>query len=49
MKNELIVARHTGQIRSNAEERLATILHELNLDELRERFLLPANDQTEHQ
>ena len=41
MKNELIVARHTGQIRRNAEERLAAILHELNLDELRERFLLP--------
>jgi len=41
MKNELIVARHTGKIRRNAEERLAAILHELNLDELRERFLLP--------
>ena len=41
MKNELIVARHTGQVRRNAEERLAAILHELNLDELRERFLLP--------
>jgi hypothetical protein len=41
MKNELIVARHTGQVRRNAEDRLAAILHELNLDELRERFLLP--------
>ncbi len=44
MKNELIVARHTGQTRSNAEERLAAILHELNLDELRERFLLSPAD-----
>ncbi len=39
MKNELIVARHTGQIRKNAEERLDAILRELNLEELRERFL----------
>ena len=31
MKNELIVARHTGQTRSNAEERLAAILHELRI------------------
>ncbi len=40
MKNELIIARQTGQVRKNAEERLAAILHELNLDELRDRFML---------
>ena len=39
MKNELIVARHTGQPRKNAAERLDAILCELNLEELRERFL----------
>jgi hypothetical protein len=38
MKNELIIARHTGQPRRNAQERLDTILHELNLDELHGRF-----------
>jgi hypothetical protein len=38
MKNELIIARKTGHIRKNAETRLGQILHELNLDELRERF-----------
>lgn len=43
MKNELIIARHTGQPRRNAEERLAAILSELNLDELRERFLVTDN------
>ncbi len=43
MKNELIVARHTGQARRNAAERLAAILHELNLDELRGRFLAGGN------
>lgn len=41
LKNELIVARRNGQPRRNAGERLAAILHELNLDELRGRFLLP--------
>jgi hypothetical protein len=40
MKNELIIARNTGQIRSNAESRLVDILHELNLDELRDRFVV---------
>ncbi len=40
MKNELIIARRTGQIRQNAETRLEEILHELNLDELRERFII---------
>ena len=39
MKNELIIARHTGQRRKNAAERLDAILRELNLEELRERFL----------
>jgi hypothetical protein len=39
MKNELIIARYTGQPRSNAESRLSSILHELNLDELRTRFI----------
>ncbi len=38
MKNELIIARHTGQPRRNAQERLDAILHELNLDELHGRF-----------
>ena len=42
MKNELIIARHTGQVRKNAETRLEEILHELNLDELRDRFILAA-------
>ncbi len=42
MKNELIIARYTGQVRSNAEARLQAILHELNLDELRDRFIVPA-------
>jgi len=38
MKNELIIAKKTGQIRKNAEARLEEILHELNLDELHDRF-----------
>ncbi|WP_153110871.1 class I SAM-dependent methyltransferase [Propionivibrio limicola] len=40
MKNELIIARRTGQKRKNAAERLEAILHELNLDALRDRFIL---------
>lgn len=40
MKNELIIARKTGQIRKNAETRLKQILHELNLDELLDRFVV---------
>ena len=40
MKNELIIARQTGQVRANAETRLEQILHELNLDELRDRFIV---------
>ncbi|MDP3686714.1 MAG: SAM-dependent methyltransferase, partial [Sulfurimicrobium sp.] len=39
MKNELIVARYTGAPRKNALERLELILHELNLDELKSRFV----------
>ena len=39
MKNELIIARHTGVPRRNARERLEQILHQLNLEELRGRFL----------
>ena len=31
MKNELIIAKYTGQARKNAQERLESILHELNL------------------
>ena len=46
MKNELITARHVGQKRKNATERLEAILHELNLDELRSRFLLTPSDIT---
>ena len=44
MKNELIIAKRCGQSRKNAEERLGAILRELNLDELRERFM-PATAQ----
>jgi hypothetical protein len=39
MKNELIIARHQGTPRRNARERLEQILHELNLEELRDRFI----------
>ena len=39
LKNELIVARRTGPVRRTAEERLDAILRELNLEELRFRFL----------
>ncbi len=38
MKNELIIARREGAPRGNARERLAQILHELNLDDLHPRF-----------
>ena len=38
MKNELIIARHTGVPRKNARERLEQILLELNLEELQARF-----------
>ena len=39
MKNELIVASHKGTPRMNAQERLEQILRELNLEELRDRFI----------
>ena len=39
MKNELIIARFTNAPRGNASERLQQILHELNLDDLKDRFL----------
>jgi hypothetical protein len=38
MKNELIIAKYTGQPRKNAQERLDAILNALNLDELQQRF-----------
>jgi hypothetical protein len=41
LKNELIIARKSAHVRGNAKERLEEILHELNLDELRDRFVLP--------
>lgn len=39
MKNELIIARRTATTRKNAQERLEQILRELNLEELRGRFV----------
>lgn len=39
MKNELIIAKYTGQPRKNAQQRLEAILQELNLDEIRHRFV----------
>jgi hypothetical protein len=39
MKNELIIARRQGTPRRNARERMEQILQELNLEELRERFI----------
>jgi hypothetical protein len=39
MKNELIIAKHTGQKRKNAVERIEHILQEFNLGDLRSRFL----------
>jgi hypothetical protein len=38
MKNELIIAKYTGQARKNAQTRLASILQELNLEALQSRF-----------
>ena len=38
MKNELIIAKYTGQPRKNAQTRLNAILEELNLQELHQRF-----------
>jgi len=39
MKNELIIARHTGTPRKDVRLRLEFILRELNLESLRERFV----------
>ena len=39
MKNELIVARHSGTPRGNARERAAQLMRELNLMDLEARFL----------
>ena len=39
LKNELIIATHTGEARNNAQARLAQILQELNLQELQPRFM----------
>jgi hypothetical protein len=39
MKNELIIASRKGTPRKNAQERLEQILRELNLEELRNRFI----------
>jgi ABC-type enterochelin transport system ATPase subunit len=41
MKNELMIARYNNNPRKNARQRLEQILHELNLEELRARFLEP--------
>jgi len=38
MKNELIIAKYTGQKRKNATERIHSILSELNLESLQARF-----------
>ena len=42
MKNELIIAKYTGQPRKNAQGRLEEILLELNLGSLRGRFISEA-------
>ena len=39
MKNELIIARHSDMPRKNAQEKLEQILCELNLEELRGRYI----------
>ena len=47
MKNELIIARHTGQPQRNAAERLRALLQEFGLTELLStRFTLPADNET---
>lgn len=38
MKNELIIAKYTGQKRNNAQERIQLILEQLNLTDLEYRF-----------
>ena len=39
MKNELIIAKYTGQPRKNATERIEAILKEFNLQDMQARFL----------
>jgi hypothetical protein len=39
MKNELIIADRKNTPRKNAQQRLEQILRELNLEELRDRFI----------
>jgi hypothetical protein len=39
MKNELIIAKYTGQPRKNAGERIQAILNEFNLQDLQNRFV----------
>ena len=47
MKNELIIARHTGQPQRNAAERLRALLQEFGLTELLStRFTLPVDNET---
>ncbi len=38
MKNELIIAKYTGQPRKNARERMQAILEQFNLQDLNRRF-----------
>jgi len=38
MKNELIIAKYTGQPRKNVKERIDAILQQFNLESMRERF-----------
>ena len=38
MKNELIIAKYTGQVRKNAQERMGAILQTFNLQDLQQRF-----------
>ena len=40
MKNELIIAKYTGQPRKNAGERMDAILQEFNLHDLQHRFAI---------
>jgi hypothetical protein len=39
LKNELIIAKYTGQPRKNARERLQAILAEFNLQDMQQRFI----------
>lgn len=40
IKNELIIAKYTGQPRKNARQRMQTILSEFNLQDLQQRFVI---------